>query len=88
MMSSQPAGQDPAREGEFAGLAAVVTGGASGIGLATARLLAARGARVAALDRNAVADPDAGPDRAGRRDTRPGRAGPPRAARGDRRRDR
>src|SRR6516164_2148553 len=35
---------------EFAGLAALVTGGASGIGLATARLLAARGARVAALD--------------------------------------
>ena len=39
---------------EFAGLAALVTGGASGIGLATARLLAARGARVAALDRVAV----------------------------------
>ena len=36
---------------EFAGLAALVTGGASGIGLATARLLAARGARVAVLDR-------------------------------------
>src|SRR5690242_6568369 len=36
---------------EFAGLAALVTGGASGIGLATARLLAARGARVAMLDR-------------------------------------
>ena len=35
---------------EFAGLAALVTGGASGIGLATARLLAARGARVAVLD--------------------------------------
>jgi NAD(P)-dependent dehydrogenase (short-subunit alcohol dehydrogenase family) len=35
---------------EFAGLAALVTGGASGIGLATARLLAARGARVACLD--------------------------------------
>jgi NAD(P)-dependent dehydrogenase (short-subunit alcohol dehydrogenase family) len=39
---------------EFAGLAALVTGGASGIGLATARLLAARGARVAALDRVGV----------------------------------
>jgi 2-keto-3-deoxy-L-fuconate dehydrogenase len=36
---------------EFAGLAALVTGGASGIGLATARLLAARGARVGVLDR-------------------------------------
>ena len=36
---------------EFAGLAALITGGASGIGLASARLLAARGARVAVLDR-------------------------------------
>ncbi len=36
---------------EFAGRTALVTGGASGIGLATARLLAARGARVAVLDR-------------------------------------
>jgi NAD(P)-dependent dehydrogenase (short-subunit alcohol dehydrogenase family) len=34
----------------MAGLVAVVTGGASGIGLATAQLLAARGARVAVLD--------------------------------------
>jgi 2-keto-3-deoxy-L-fuconate dehydrogenase len=33
------------------GMAALVTGGASGIGLATARLLAARGARVAVVDR-------------------------------------
>jgi NAD(P)-dependent dehydrogenase (short-subunit alcohol dehydrogenase family) len=39
------------RSPEFGGLAALVTGGASGIGLATARLLAARGARVAVLDR-------------------------------------
>ena len=37
---------------EFTGLAALVTGGASGIGLATARLLSARGARVAVLDRD------------------------------------
>lgn len=36
---------------EFAGLAALVTGGSSGIGLATAKLLAMRGARVAVLDR-------------------------------------
>jgi 2-keto-3-deoxy-L-fuconate dehydrogenase len=36
---------------EFAGLTALVTGAASGIGQATARLLAARGARVAAVDR-------------------------------------
>src|SRR6266498_949823 len=39
--------------GEFDGLAAVVTGGASGIGLATAKLLAERGAKVACLDLNA-----------------------------------
>lgn len=37
---------------DFAGLVAVVTGGASGIGAATADLLAARGARVAVLDRS------------------------------------
>ena len=37
--------------GEFSGLAALITGGASGIGLATARLLASRGAQVAILDR-------------------------------------
>ncbi len=35
---------------QFEGLVALVTGGGSGIGLATARLLAAEGARVAALD--------------------------------------
>src|SRR5206468_12336476 len=38
---------------DFDGLVAVVTGGASGIGAATAALLAARGARVAVLDRAA-----------------------------------
>lgn len=37
---------------EFSGLIAVVTGGASGIGLATAILLAERGATVAVLDLN------------------------------------
>jgi NAD(P)-dependent dehydrogenase (short-subunit alcohol dehydrogenase family) len=48
--------------GEFDGLAALVTGGASGIGLATARHLAARGARVAILARD---------------DPRPDATGPP-----------
>ncbi|WP_433340036.1 SDR family NAD(P)-dependent oxidoreductase [Streptomyces sp. CA-253872] len=38
------------KAGEFTGLVAAVTGGASGIGLATARALAARGAEVAVLD--------------------------------------
>jgi len=37
---------------DFDGLCAVVTGGSSGIGLATARQLAERGARVAVLDLN------------------------------------
>ena len=37
---------------EFAGLNAIVTGGASGIGRATADLLVSRGARVACLDLN------------------------------------
>jgi NAD(P)-dependent dehydrogenase (short-subunit alcohol dehydrogenase family) len=45
--------------GEFDGLVAVVTGGASGIGLATAETLAARGATVAVLDRNTDGLPDA-----------------------------
>jgi 2-keto-3-deoxy-L-fuconate dehydrogenase len=39
--------------GEFGGLVPIVTGGASGIGAATARLLTERGARVAVFDRNA-----------------------------------
>jgi NAD(P)-dependent dehydrogenase (short-subunit alcohol dehydrogenase family) len=39
-----------AGSGPFAGLAAIVTGGASGIGLSTALLLSAQGARVAVFD--------------------------------------
>ncbi|WP_243773900.1 SDR family NAD(P)-dependent oxidoreductase [Actinomadura barringtoniae] len=42
---------------EFDGIKALVTGGASGIGLAAARLLAERGAAVACLDLNAAPDP-------------------------------
>ncbi|MGI8414879.1 MAG: SDR family NAD(P)-dependent oxidoreductase [Nakamurella sp.] len=51
--STQPADQT----GEFAGLVAAVTGGASGIGAAIARRLLAGGARVAVLDR----EPDGAP---------------------------
>jgi 2-keto-3-deoxy-L-fuconate dehydrogenase len=43
---------------EFDGLVAVVTGAASGIGLATALELAARGATVAAVDRNTDGVPE------------------------------
>ncbi len=43
--------------GDFSGLVAVVTGGASGIGAATVRLLSERGAHVAVLDRD-IADVD------------------------------
>jgi len=51
MSEPRPTMRDQATDGgEFAGLAALVTGGASGIGLAAARLLAARGARVVCLD--------------------------------------
>jgi 2-keto-3-deoxy-L-fuconate dehydrogenase len=48
---------DPDPSQPFAGLVAIVTGGASGIGLATARRLAAGGAQVAVLDLAADADP-------------------------------
>jgi NAD(P)-dependent dehydrogenase (short-subunit alcohol dehydrogenase family) len=46
---------------DLSGLAAVVTGGASGLGEATARMLAVKGAKVAILDVN----PEAGPRIAG-----------------------
>jgi NAD(P)-dependent dehydrogenase (short-subunit alcohol dehydrogenase family) len=46
--------------GEFDGATALVTGGASGIGAAVAALLAARGARVAVLDRDPAVAPDGG----------------------------
>ncbi|MFI0787896.1 SDR family NAD(P)-dependent oxidoreductase [Streptomyces lydicus] len=49
MSTGAHAGRPPA---DFAGMAAVVTGGGSGIGAATAALLMARGARVAVLDRD------------------------------------
>lgn len=47
----------PADASEFAGLVAVVTGGASGLGLAIADELADRGARVAVLDLAEPAEP-------------------------------
>ena len=50
-MSSAEETMSSAEEKEFAGLVALVTGGASGIGLATARALADRGAAVAVIDR-------------------------------------
>jgi NAD(P)-dependent dehydrogenase (short-subunit alcohol dehydrogenase family) len=43
---------------EFDGLVAAVTGGASGIGEATVRVLRERGAKVAVLDLNAAAEDD------------------------------
>ncbi|MFJ6572473.1 SDR family NAD(P)-dependent oxidoreductase [Streptomyces sp. NPDC091292] len=49
---SRPRDLHDAQPQDFTGLSALVTGGASGIGRATADLLAARGARVAVLDLN------------------------------------
>jgi 2-keto-3-deoxy-L-fuconate dehydrogenase len=56
MPQDLPMTSEPGRAGELSGLAAVVTGGGSGIGLATARLLARRGARVAVVDLEPGAD--------------------------------
>ncbi len=51
MTAPLPAGQDAPPQ-TFAGQNVVVVGAADGVGRATATLLAARGARIAALDRN------------------------------------
>ena len=47
--------------GELAGRVALIVGGASGIGRATARLLAARGAHVVVADLNSAAAPSSSP---------------------------
>ncbi|MEU0281148.1 SDR family NAD(P)-dependent oxidoreductase [Streptomyces sp. NPDC088147] len=54
-MTAAEAGAGQVRD--FAGLGALVTGGASGIGAAVATLLLARGARVAVLDRETAGAP-------------------------------
>ncbi|MGP5268494.1 SDR family NAD(P)-dependent oxidoreductase [Brachybacterium alimentarium] len=54
-MSTPP---PPPTSGEFAGIRALVTGGGSGIGAATARELLDRGARVAVLDLDPTGAPE------------------------------
>ena len=51
-----------ARPGRLAGKTALITGAASGIGRATAKLFRAEGARVAATDRNEAGLADLKPD--------------------------
>ncbi|MFB8403642.1 SDR family NAD(P)-dependent oxidoreductase [Streptomyces sp. NPDC055912] len=58
-MTTQPLAAQPLAAQPLAGLRAVVTGGASGIGHAVARLLDAQGAAVAVLDLDPAGTPDA-----------------------------
>src|SRR5699024_10805781 len=52
LMEESPVSTTPAQPLEYDGIRALVTGGASGIGAATASALMGRGARVAVLDLN------------------------------------
>ena len=58
-MSADPAGADPTPDDPAGGRTAIVTGGASGIGLAIAERLAQDGLKVAVFDRNGDAADDA-----------------------------
>ena len=53
---------EAAKPGRLAGKTALITGAASGIGRATARLFRAEGARVAATDRNEAGLAELKPD--------------------------